>query len=66
MAIILCLLQLQFKIIKIGGGSFLIDYYPVQLIATDFILVAATASVIAFLASWFPARKAAGQAFELR
>jgi len=66
MAAILCLLQLKFKLIKIGGGSFLIDYYPVQLLATDFILVAATAAVIAFLASWFPARKAAAQAFELR
>jgi lipoprotein-releasing system permease protein len=49
-----------------GGGSFLIDYYPVQLIATDFILVAATAAIIAFFASWFPARKAAAQDFELR
>ena len=66
MAILLCLLQLKYKFIKIGGGSFLIDYYPVQLIATDFLLVAATATVIAFIASWFPARKAAAQAFELR
>jgi len=66
MAIILCLLQLKFKLIKIGGGSFLIDYYPVQLVATDFLLVAATAAVIAFVASLFPARKAAAQAFELR
>ena len=66
MAIILCMLQLKFKLIKIGGGSFLIDYYPVQLVATDFLLVAATAAVIAFVASLFPARKAAAQAFELR
>jgi len=66
MAVILCLVQLKFKPIKIGGGSFLIDYYPVQLIATDFVLVAATATLIAFFASWFPAHKAAGQAFELR
>ena len=66
MAVILCLLQLKFKLIKIGGGSFLIDYYPVQLIATDFVLVAGTAALIAFTASWFPARKAARQAFELR
>jgi len=66
MAVIICLLQLKFKFIKLGGGSFLIDYFPVQLIATDFILVAASAAFIAFVASWFPARKAAGQAFELR
>jgi lipoprotein-releasing system permease protein len=66
LAVILCLLQLKFKLIKIGGGSFLIDYYPVQLIVTDFLLVAASTALIVFVASWFPSRKAAGQAFELR
>jgi lipoprotein-releasing system permease protein len=66
MATIICLLQLKFKIIKLGGGSFLLDYFPVKLIATDFILVAVTATAIAFLAAWFPARKASRQAFELR
>lgn len=66
MAIIICLLQIRFKLIKIEGGSFLIDYFPVKLILTDFFLVAATAITIAFLAAWFPARKASKQAFELR
>jgi lipoprotein-releasing system permease protein len=66
MAIAICLLQLKFKFIKLAGGSFLLDYFPVKLIATDFILVAVTATAIAFLAAWFPARKASRQAFELR
>jgi lipoprotein-releasing system permease protein len=66
LAVIICLLQVKFKFIKLGGGSFLIDYFPVKLVVTDFILVAATAALISFIASWFPARKAAGQAFELR
>jgi lipoprotein-releasing system permease protein len=66
MATILCLLQLKFEIIKLAGGSFLLDYFPVKLIATDFILVAATATFIAFVAAWFPARKASRQVFELR
>jgi lipoprotein-releasing system permease protein len=65
-ATILCLLQLKFEFIKLAGGSFLLDYFPVKLIATDFILVAATATFIAFVAAWFPARKASRQAFELR
>ena len=60
-ATILCLLQLKFKIIKLAGGSFLLDYFPVKLIATDFILVAVTAFTIAFIAAWFPARKASRQ-----
>ena len=62
MAVILCLLQIKFEIIKLAGGSFLLDYFPVKLIATDFILVAVTATAIAFIAAWFPARKASRQA----
>ena len=66
MATIICLIQLKFKIIKLTGGSFLLDYFPVKLIATDFLLVAVTATAIAFIAAWFPARKASRQGFELR
>ncbi len=66
LAIIICLLQIKFKLIKLYGNSFLIDYFPVKLVLTDFVLVAATAFVIAFVASWFPAHKASRQSFELR
>ena len=66
MAVIICLLQVKFKLIKLQGGSFLIDYFPVKLVATDFILVAGTAAVIALLASAVPAFKAARQPIELR
>lgn len=66
MAVIICLAQLKFKLIKLQGGSFLLDYFPVKLIATDFLLVAVTAIAIAFIAAWFPARKASRQDFELR
>ena len=66
LASILCLLQIKFKLIKIEGGSFLIDYFPVKLLLTDFLLVTATVMAIAFIAAWFPARKASRQAFELR
>ena len=66
LAVLLCFLQVKFKLIKIEGDSFLIDYFPVKLIAVDFLLVASTAIAIAFVAAWFPARKAAGQGFELR
>ncbi len=66
MAVIICLLQLKFKLIKLEGGSFLIDYFPVKLVATDFILVAGTAAAIALLASAVPAFKAARQPIELR
>ena len=66
LALFISLLQLKFHIIKISGGSFLIDYFPVKLIGTDFLMVATTAVSIAFLASWFPAGKAAAQKIELK
>lgn len=66
MALAVCFLQLKYKLVKLQGGSFLIDYFPVKLQAADFMLVASTVALIAFLASWFPARKASGQFIELR
>ncbi len=66
LALFICMVQLKYKLVKLQGGSFLIDYFPVKLNIADFILVAATASFIAFIASWFPAKKAANQPIELR
>lgn len=60
------LLQLEYHVIPLQGGSFLIDYYPVKLNMMDFVLVGATVFVIALLASWIPSRKAAAQEFSLR
>jgi len=65
-ALLLAWLQINFKLIPLQGGSFLIDYFPVTLKARDFLLVAATVLVIAFLASWLPSRKAALNEFNLR
>jgi lipoprotein-releasing system permease protein len=59
-------IQLTFKPLKLGGSTFIIDYYPVRIIWTDYLLVAATVGVIALLAAWIPARKASIQAFSLR
>jgi len=66
LALIIAWLQVNYKLIPLQGGSFLIDYYPVKLKWPDFILVAATVLVIALLASWIPAGKAAKQEFSLR
>lgn len=66
LAVLICWLQLRYKLIPLQGGSFLIDYYPVKLVATDFLLVFATILIVALLASWFPSRKAAAQPIELR
>jgi lipoprotein-releasing system permease protein len=66
LAALICELQLKFKLIPLQGGSFLIDYYPVKMVPTDFLLVFTTILIVALLASWLPARKAAAQPIELR
>jgi lipoprotein-releasing system permease protein len=66
LAVIICALQIKYKLIPLQGGSFLIDYYPVKLVATDFVLVLSTIIIVALLASWLPARKAAAQPISLK
>jgi lipoprotein-releasing system permease protein len=66
LAAITAYLQIKYHLIALEGGSFLIDYFPIKLRLTDFLLVTATVFVIALIASWLPSRKAAKQAFSLR
>jgi lipoprotein-releasing system permease protein len=66
LAYLLGWLQVKFKLLKLEGSTFLIDYYPVKFLATDTTLVFFTVVLIALLASWFPSRKAAAQPIELR
>lgn len=65
-AISICLLQQHFGLIKLGGGSFLIDAFPVEMHVEDFVLVSVTILVIGVLASWYPARRAAKQDITLK
>ena len=66
LALVIAMLQINFHLIPLQGGSFLIDYFPVKLRPSDFLLVTATVFVIALIASWLPSRKAAAQEFSLR
>jgi lipoprotein-releasing system permease protein len=66
LALIIVFLQINFHLIPLQGGSFLIDYFPVKLRAMDFVLVTATVFVIAVIASILPSRKAASREFSLR
>lgn len=63
---IICWLQYQYHFIKLGGATFIIDYYPVDLSVFDFLLVAITVITISYIASWFSARKAALTSYSLR
>lgn len=65
LALLIAWLQTTFHLIPLGG-SFLISHFPVKIRLTDFLLIGGTVFLIALIASWIPARKAAGQKFSLR
>jgi lipoprotein-releasing system permease protein len=58
--------QTRFHLVPLEGNTFMVNYFPVKMVYTDFILVSVTVIVIALIASWIPARKAAAQQFILR
>ena len=63
-ASIFCWLQYKFHFIKLGGGSFVIDYYPIEPMFIDYVSIMTLVIVIAILAGWIPARKAAAKIYE--
>jgi lipoprotein-releasing system permease protein len=60
----LIFLQTQFHFIQLQGISFVIDYYPVKAMWTDYLAVIGLVVLIAIVAGWVPAKKAAGRIFE--
>ncbi len=54
----ICFLQAKFKLVKMSGESFLLDAYPVKVVATDIVFVLITVITIALLAAWWPSVKA--------
>ena len=60
----LIFLQTHFHFIQLQGASFIIDYYPVKAIWTDYVAVISLVVMIAIVAGWIPAKKAAGRIFE--
>ena len=57
-------LQHQFHLIKLGGSSFIIDYYPIEPMVIDYVAVIFLVVIIAILAGWIPSRKAAAKLYE--
>jgi lipoprotein-releasing system permease protein len=49
-------LQQTFGFISMGGGSFVINTYPVAIVFTDVLLVSTIVFIIGLLASWYPAK----------
>jgi lipoprotein-releasing system permease protein len=66
LALLISFIQLQWHVIPLRGGTFLINYFPVKIVFTDIVLVAATALLIAFIAALFPAYKASREGVGLK
>lgn len=62
----ICWIQFKFHLLKLGGSTFIIDYYPVQSSVTDYLLVVLTVAVIAFSAAYITSRKAGGRVISLK
>jgi lipoprotein-releasing system permease protein len=65
-ATFICWLQIKYHLIKLGGSTFIIDYYPVKTAISDYLLVFITVSGIAFSAAWFTSRKSSKASYSLR
>lgn len=58
----LCWLQMRFGFVKLGGGgSFIIDAYPVEVYALDLLVIFTTVTLIGFCAAWLPVRQISGR-----
>jgi lipoprotein-releasing system permease protein len=55
---IICLAQQKYGFVRLGGGSFLMDAYPVKIKFTDIVLVVATILTVGLVTSWYPALRA--------
>lgn len=58
LGLLVCFLQLKFGLVKLqGGGSFIMDAYPVEMMLTDFIYVFITIALIGSASAWLPVKR---------
>jgi len=65
----ICLLQIKFHFLLLnsgGGGSFVINHYPVELRPIDALITITIVGVISLIAAYFPAKKAGESAMEFK
>ena len=64
--IAICQAQIAFGLVKLqgGGGSFIIDAYPMTIIPLDILLIFCSVVTIGFLAAWFPVKHISGKFLE--
>lgn len=66
LAIVFCYLQEHVGLIKISGSTFLVSYYPVSIDYIQIAFILLLVILITLAASWYPAKKAAQQPFDLK
>ncbi len=66
LGLLICLGQQHFHWIKLGGQSFIIDYYPVSMRLSDFIAAGLIVFIIAFFSGWLPSRRASRTEYSLK
>ncbi len=55
---VLCFLQLQFGMIRLGDAdAFIVPYYPVKMELLDFVAVFFTVLIIGVLSAWYPVKQ---------
>jgi lipoprotein-releasing system permease protein len=54
----ICQAQISYGLVKLSdkASSFIIDAYPMKIVATDILLIVISVSLIGFLAAWYPVR----------
>ena len=60
--IAICQAQITYGFVKLqGGGSFIIDSYPMKIIPLDILLIFCSVVLIGFLAAWLPVKYISGK-----
>lgn len=59
--LVICLLQQHFGIVKMGSGNFLVDAFPVEIHATDFLISFLLVMGISTASVWFTVRVQGGK-----
>ena len=64
--LLICLGQQHFHWVKLAGQSFIIDYYPVAVRASDVAVILTLVFLIALISAFLPAQKAVATHYSLR
>lgn len=57
-----CQAQITYGLVKLqGGGSFIIDAYPIKIIPSDILMIFFSVLLIGFLAAWLPVKFISGK-----